>query len=119
VALDEWAARIAAWVRGNEPADAERIVDSAGKKLPGRDVWIYFDNDMKVKAPVNAKELMGRMDELLGRGTPPAAPSEAPAGIASGADANAGADADAGEPAKGSPKKPRKAAKRGNARKKL
>jgi hypothetical protein len=53
------------------------------------------------------------MDELLGRGTTPAVPSETPAGIGT----SAGADAD--QPAKRSPKKPRKSAKRDDARKKL
>jgi uncharacterized protein YecE (DUF72 family) len=98
-ALDAWAARIAAWVQGGEPADAERIVDSAAKKLPARDVWVYFDNDMKVKAPVNARELMARMDELLGP-----APSAGPAGQAPAIP----------------PKKPRQGGTRGGkARKKL
>jgi uncharacterized protein YecE (DUF72 family) len=123
-ALDEWAARIAAWVQGNEPADAERIVDSAGKTLPGRDVWIYFDNDMKVKAPVNARELMARMDALLGPGSAPAASSvEAPAGetpgVQAGVQSKAAPKAPRKKPGEKPAKKSRKGGTRANARKKL
>jgi hypothetical protein len=67
---------------------------------------------MKVKAPVNAQELMARMDELLGRGTAPAAPSETPAGI--GRQRWRGCQTP--EPP---PKKPRKSAEHAYARKKL
>ncbi|HEY0181410.1 MAG TPA: DUF72 domain-containing protein [Rhodopila sp.] len=58
-ALDEWAQRIRAWARGEEPADAERI---GGKARPRRrDVFVFFDNDKKVRAPANAAELIRRL----------------------------------------------------------
>ena len=63
-ALDGWAARIATWATGGEPADAERI-DGNGRKRR-RDVFVYFDNDRKVRAPVDAKALTERVDRLLG-----------------------------------------------------
>jgi uncharacterized protein YecE (DUF72 family) len=42
-ALDEWAKRIRAWDRD------------------GKDVYVYFDNDMKVRAPFDAVNLMDRL----------------------------------------------------------
>jgi uncharacterized protein YecE (DUF72 family) len=51
-ALDDWATRIRAW--------------SAG----GRDVFVYFDNDVKVRAPFDAMNLAAR----LGHGAPVAFP---------------------------------------------
>ena len=47
-ALDAWAARVAAW------------------RADGRDVVVYFDNDVKVRAPFDAMNLAAR----LGHGTP-------------------------------------------------
>jgi uncharacterized protein YecE (DUF72 family) len=63
--LDVWADRVAAWARGGEPADAERIVEGAGSCLPGRDVFVYFDNDVKVRAPADAQALAQRVGPLL------------------------------------------------------
>jgi uncharacterized protein YecE (DUF72 family) len=58
-ALDQWAARINAWARGEEPEDAERV----GGKAPSRrrDVFVFFDNDRKVRAPADAMELIRRL----------------------------------------------------------
>jgi len=60
-ALDRWAKRIRAWSTGSQPRDAELI----SKKLPGRrasrDVYCYFDNDAKVKAPFDAKKLTEKL----------------------------------------------------------
>jgi uncharacterized protein YecE (DUF72 family) len=58
-ALDEWVARIRAWVEGREPADAERVGDKARPRK--RDVYVFFDNDIKVRAPANAMELVRRL----------------------------------------------------------
>jgi uncharacterized protein YecE (DUF72 family) len=58
--LDAWAARVAAWARGGEPVDAERVIKAAGPKRASRDVFIYFDNDVKVRAPFDAQSLMAR-----------------------------------------------------------
>jgi uncharacterized protein YecE (DUF72 family) len=59
--LDEWAARVATWARGGEPSDIERV-GGRGRK---RDVFVYFDNDMKARAPVDAHALRERVDGLL------------------------------------------------------
>jgi uncharacterized protein YecE (DUF72 family) len=60
-ALDDWARRIRAWRAGREPRDATRIAGAAEEKLPGRDVYVYFDNDMKVRAPEDAAALAARL----------------------------------------------------------
>ncbi len=58
-ALDAWAARVAAWATGREPSDAERVGPRARARK--RDVFVYFDNDAKVRAPVDAQGLMRRL----------------------------------------------------------
>jgi uncharacterized protein YecE (DUF72 family) len=61
-ALDHFAARIKLWAEGLEPNDARRITpdaDPAGQ-IP-RDVYAYFDNDAKVRAPVDARALKARL----------------------------------------------------------
>jgi uncharacterized protein YecE (DUF72 family) len=66
--LDAWTKRVVAWASGEEPADAERVADKAGAKRKTRDVFVYFDNDLKVKAPVDAQNLMKRVDRALAGG---------------------------------------------------
>jgi uncharacterized protein YecE (DUF72 family) len=61
-ALDRWAKRIRAWSRGNEPKDAERVMGPTRPRKSGRDVFVYFDNDAKVRAPVDARGLAKRLD---------------------------------------------------------
>ncbi|HBK07762.1 MAG TPA: DUF72 domain-containing protein [Acetobacteraceae bacterium] len=58
-ALDQWARRIKAWARGGEPPDADRVGGMARPKR--RDVFVFFDNDKKVRAPANAMELIRRL----------------------------------------------------------
>jgi uncharacterized protein YecE (DUF72 family) len=57
-ALDMWAERIRAWSQGSEPADARRACPATARPARSRDVYVYFDNDMKVRAPFDAKSLM-------------------------------------------------------------
>src|SRR5690348_1847295 len=56
-ALDRWAARIRAWSGGSQPADARLITAKKAKMRKSRDVYCYFDNDAKVKAPFDAMKL--------------------------------------------------------------
>ena len=56
-ALSRWAARVETWRHGREPVDAERASPNAAPELPGRDVYVYFDNDIKVRAPFDAMTL--------------------------------------------------------------
>jgi uncharacterized protein YecE (DUF72 family) len=66
-ALDHWGARIKLWAEGLEPNDARRAAPDADppKKIP-RDVYAYFDNDAKVRAPVDARSLRARVARLPG-----------------------------------------------------
>ncbi len=61
--LDAWARRVAAWARGTEPDDAERVGEHATHRP--RDVFVYFDNDIKVRAPIDAAALVKRVGKLL------------------------------------------------------
>jgi uncharacterized protein YecE (DUF72 family) len=63
--LNQWAARVAAWARGGEPADAEPARNEPAPKRAARDVYVYFDNDAKVRAPVDAQGLIDRVANLL------------------------------------------------------
>ena len=60
-ALDRWAARIRAWAAGGEPQNARRTGDAAVRRRAGRDVYCYFDNDVKVRAPFDADRLMSKL----------------------------------------------------------
>jgi uncharacterized protein YecE (DUF72 family) len=60
-ALDAWASRVAAWAAGGEPPDAERVGGPARHRAAGRDVYVYFDNDVKVRAPADARALARRL----------------------------------------------------------
>jgi len=61
-ALDHFAARIKLWAAGREPNDARRITSEPdpGGRIP-RDVYAYFDNDAKVRAPVDARSLRAKL----------------------------------------------------------
>lgn len=60
-ALERWAARISAWSGGSQPDDARLISGKAGPNKASRDVFCYFDNDIKVKAPRDARRLMEKL----------------------------------------------------------
>jgi uncharacterized protein YecE (DUF72 family) len=62
--LDCWANRVAAWARGEDSPNG-RFVCGKYKKVPARDVYVYFDNDMKVRAPFDAKNLRDRVERRL------------------------------------------------------
>ncbi|MDB5410700.1 MAG: hypothetical protein JWL84_5612 [Rhodospirillales bacterium] len=63
-ALDAWAARIAAWSAGREPADRKVIDRRRPAKRAARDVYVYFDNDAKVRAPFDAQNLAARLQSF-------------------------------------------------------
>jgi uncharacterized protein YecE (DUF72 family) len=63
--LDHWTTRVAAWARGKEPEDAERVIKEKASQRPARDVFVYFDNDAKVRAPFDAKSLTARINKLF------------------------------------------------------
>ena len=60
-ALARWARRITAWGCGGEPNDA-RLIDPGHRALHRpRDVFVYFDNDAKVRAPFDAQALRRKL----------------------------------------------------------
>jgi len=56
-AIARWADRVQTWGRGEEPTDATRIGGAAPVRKAGRDVFVYFDNDVKAHAPFDALAL--------------------------------------------------------------
>ena len=60
-ALDLWAARAFAWSRGNVPKDLEPVAGPEKKPPKSRNVFIYFINGFKPKAPAAAMALMERL----------------------------------------------------------
>ena len=58
-ALDRWGARVRAWLAGESPV--ENPVAPTAAPTP-RDVYVYFDNDVKVAAPFDAIALAERVD---------------------------------------------------------
>ena len=61
VALAGWAARIDAWSMGQQVADARCASPNPGRPRTRRDVFCYFDNDIKVHAPYDATHLMANL----------------------------------------------------------
>lgn len=60
-ALDDWARRIRAWSEGRQPGDARRMASAKPPPRKSRDIYCYFDNDAKVRAPPDARALMRRL----------------------------------------------------------
>jgi uncharacterized protein YecE (DUF72 family) len=58
-ALDQWAERVVTWARGGQPEG--RRADATDAEVTPRDVYVYFDNDAKVRAPFDAKGLRERV----------------------------------------------------------
>ncbi len=66
-ALRGWARRVLAWAEGGE-AKGRYICRKSPPRRP-RDVFVYFDNDAKVRAPCDAATLMRKIARLQGRKT--------------------------------------------------
>ncbi len=66
-ALEHWASRARVWASGDEPDDARRLGPPAPPAPRGRDVFVYFDNDTKVRAPFDARGLLDRLGPLAAR----------------------------------------------------
>jgi uncharacterized protein YecE (DUF72 family) len=65
-ALDRWASRIAAWRDGHQVDDARLASPRVGRARARRDVFCYFDNDVKVHAPYDAAHLAARLGVATG-----------------------------------------------------
>ena len=57
-ALDVWARRVRAWAGGKEAQGAHAGPKARPRK---RDVYVYFDNDAKVRAPFDARALIEKL----------------------------------------------------------
>ncbi|MCQ4295423.1 DUF72 domain-containing protein [Pseudomonas stutzeri] len=60
-ALDDWCRRIQCWSEGSQPDDAHLISTSKPRARRSREVYCYFDNDVKVRAPYDARQLLRRL----------------------------------------------------------
>lgn len=65
-ALDRWGKMFARWREGGEPKVANRVGASLAPKRASRDVYVYFDNDAKVRAPFDAAGLARRLGVPVG-----------------------------------------------------
>jgi uncharacterized protein YecE (DUF72 family) len=63
-ALDIWAKRVDLWSHGEEVEDGKNASGKKGSKRSARDVYVYFDNDIKVRAPLDAESLRERVSKL-------------------------------------------------------
>jgi uncharacterized protein YecE (DUF72 family) len=62
-ALREWAAKIRRWITGEAPTGEHTVAGPADHRPGGRDVYVYFDNDVKAHAPHDAIMLAGLLSE--------------------------------------------------------
>jgi len=60
--LARWADKIRAWSEGRQPQEARLISKVGPPQANSRDVYCYFDNDIKVRAPFDARRLMALLD---------------------------------------------------------
>lgn len=59
-ALEFWSHRIEVWKKGRQPVDNLAITDETPPRVE-RDIFVYFDNDAKVRAPVDAQSLIRKV----------------------------------------------------------
>jgi uncharacterized protein YecE (DUF72 family) len=74
-AIDIWAHRVIAWSRGQEVTDGKRAHPKPGPKRSARDVFVYFDNDAKVRAPFDAESLRRRVEQVVAEDQQPVSDS--------------------------------------------
>ena len=60
--LESWARKIERWSSGSQPSDAHTVLNTKPSRIH-RDVFVYFDNDVKVHAPFDAMSLFKRLTE--------------------------------------------------------
>ena len=60
-ALERWRNRIRRWAAGSQPRDAMLAARIQAPARQPRDVYVYFDNDVKVRAPFDADRLMHKL----------------------------------------------------------
>lgn len=60
--LNFWLDRILLWSQGREPKDRLTITDDFWNPWD-KDIFVYFDNDAKVRAPVDAQSLIQKVNQ--------------------------------------------------------
>lgn len=60
-ALDAWAIKIRAWTKGGQAKGVKTLAAPLPVRKTGRDIFVYFDNDVKVQAPYDAMKLAHRL----------------------------------------------------------
>lgn len=60
-AIDRWAERIRTWSKGAQPRESKLTSGAAPSQRASRDIYCYFDNDVKVKAPFDARRLIDKL----------------------------------------------------------
>ena len=58
IALKQWARRAKTWAKGDEPTDLSRVTPRPKAALQPRDVFLYFINGAKERAPAAARKLL-------------------------------------------------------------
>lgn len=64
-AIETWAQRVVQWARGREAENGRKASAKPARRKAARDVFVYFDNDAKVRAPLDAKSLARRVNQLM------------------------------------------------------
>lgn len=64
-ALDGWARWFRSWSKSAVPREIDRLSDQK-TRMKVKDIFVYFDNDMKVRAPFDAKSLAKRLKVKTG-----------------------------------------------------
>jgi uncharacterized protein YecE (DUF72 family) len=62
-ALKQWSLRAQTWAKGKEPADLEKVASQPAAAAVPRDVFIYFINGAKERAPAAAQKLISLLDQ--------------------------------------------------------
>lgn len=70
-ALKTWEKKLRTWHRGANLSAEHRLSPPAPARAKGRDVFVYFDNDVKVRAPYDAMTLAHRLGVGPAPGKPP------------------------------------------------
>lgn len=67
VALGKWAKRAHEWARGAEPKDLPYVQSVKTSRTKARDVFVFFINGAKERAPAAACELLAKLDAKVAR----------------------------------------------------
>jgi uncharacterized protein YecE (DUF72 family) len=61
--LKKWLQRVQSWAGGKEPVDLPRVSPVPKTTAPRRDVFLYFINGAKERAPAAAQKLISLLNE--------------------------------------------------------